>query len=294
LALIKPAATPLPDGRKLVWYEFGDRDGIPCMFHPGAATSGLAGRPYHEAAQRLGVRLMSVDRPGLGHSDPLRRRRLRDWANDIAALADNQKLDRFTAFGHSGGGSHVLAIAAALADRVPLTVVASGLGPYSEKWMRADGMLSPTSKTFYRLLRSAEPVCRILFALNSRIDLDKLIQTLETTEAKTSDGVFYRQNLEMTRQLFAGNIDAARQGARGPVQDIRVPLLPWGFALSEVKGRVAWWHGRDDFHNVTFASGLETARRLPNCVFHDVDGAGHMAPLLKMDEILTALRDSIA
>lgn len=29
-------------------------------------------------------------------------------------------------------------------------------------------------------------------------------------------------------------------------------------------------------------------------MFHDVAGAGHMAPLLKMDEILTALRDSIA
>lgn len=290
---ILPVTTTLPDGRRLAWYEFGDRDGIPCIFHPGAATSGLAGKPYDEAARRAGVRLLSVDRPGLGHSDPRPGRRLRDWADDTAALADAEGLDRFTAFGHSGGGSHALALPHALADRIPLTVVAAGLGPYDEPWMRGEGMLAPVARKIYWLTRHAEPLARIGFARSFSNDPDKLARRLAAIDPATPDGRFYRDHPDLGRQLLAGSIDAARQGTRWAFQDLRVPLLPWGFTLAEVTGRVAWWHGSHDHDNVTLASGRATAERLPNCVFHEVPDAGHMVPLVKMHEILTALRESM-
>ena len=57
--------TTLPDGRRLGWSEWGPPGGTPVLLCPGAATSrrlGFGG----EVLDDLDVRLVSVDRPGLG------------------------------------------------------------------------------------------------------------------------------------------------------------------------------------------------------------------------------------
>jgi hypothetical protein len=75
--------TRLPGGRRLAWAEWGPPDGVPVMFCPGAATSRSLGFGSHLVAG-LGVRLLSVDRPGLGGSDPAPGRGLLDFAADVA------------------------------------------------------------------------------------------------------------------------------------------------------------------------------------------------------------------
>ena len=50
------------------------------------------------------MRLISVDRPGIGLSDPLPGRRLLDWADDVRELANALELRRFRVVGLSGGG----------------------------------------------------------------------------------------------------------------------------------------------------------------------------------------------
>jgi hypothetical protein len=104
-----PASMTLNDGRHLTWHEYGDLTGRPCLFLPGAATSGRAGAVLDAASTAGGIRLVSVDRPGLGHS---------------------------------AGGTYALAVAHGLADRVGYTVVGAGSAPYSEDWTRAKGMMS--------------------------------------------------------------------------------------------------------------------------------------------------------
>ena len=71
-------AIRLRDGRVLAWHEFGDGAGVPCLLFPGSSSSGLAGRALDASAVRAGVRLLAIDRPGLGHSDPAPKRRLVD------------------------------------------------------------------------------------------------------------------------------------------------------------------------------------------------------------------------
>ncbi|MGI5526577.1 alpha/beta fold hydrolase [Streptomyces syringium] len=61
--------TRLPDGRMLAWAEWGPADGLPVLLCPGGATSRWLGFGA-DAVDALGVRLVSVDRPGLGASDP--------------------------------------------------------------------------------------------------------------------------------------------------------------------------------------------------------------------------------
>ncbi|GAA0516716.1 hypothetical protein GCM10011581_46720 [Saccharopolyspora subtropica] len=94
----------LSDGRKLAWAEWGPAGGSPVLLCPGAATSRWLGFGA-DVVDRLGIRLISLDRPGLGASDPAPGRTLDDWARDVAELG----LPDLAVIGYSAGGPFALA-----------------------------------------------------------------------------------------------------------------------------------------------------------------------------------------
>jgi pimeloyl-ACP methyl ester carboxylesterase len=101
----------LPDGRLLGYAESGAPAGRAVLYfhgHPGARLeAGFLADP----ATRANVRLIGVDRPGMGLSTYQPGRRLLDWPADIAALADALAIERFAVVGLSGGGPYALACA---------------------------------------------------------------------------------------------------------------------------------------------------------------------------------------
>jgi pimeloyl-ACP methyl ester carboxylesterase len=104
--------TRLPDGRRLGWAQWGPRDGVPVLFFSGAAM----GRSLSfgaDALARLRVRLISVDRPGLGASDPAPGRTLDDWVTDVRHLVSALELPEFKLVGFSQGAVFAPACAAA-------------------------------------------------------------------------------------------------------------------------------------------------------------------------------------
>src|SRR5689334_21305947 len=115
LELSAPArrgATHVTPARRIAWSEWGPADGAPVLFSPGAATSGSLGFAA-SALERIGARLIAVDRPGLGGSDPSPDRTLLDGAADLRALAAGLSLDRPAIVGFSQGAPLALACAAA-------------------------------------------------------------------------------------------------------------------------------------------------------------------------------------
>src|SRR6476661_2822678 len=122
----------LPDGRALGFAEWGDPAGRPVFLFHGTPGSRLSRHPDESQARAQGVRLITVDRPGYGLSDPLPRRRLLDWPADVAALAAALRLERFALVGVSGGGPHALACAYACPDRVTAVALIGGAGPMDD------------------------------------------------------------------------------------------------------------------------------------------------------------------
>ncbi len=59
----------LSDGRMLAFSEYGIPDGKPIFYCHGFPASRLEARLLEPAAVKLGLRLISVDRPGYGLSD---------------------------------------------------------------------------------------------------------------------------------------------------------------------------------------------------------------------------------
>ncbi|MFI8945639.1 alpha/beta fold hydrolase [Streptomyces sp. NPDC053750] len=104
--------TRLPDGRQLGWAEWGPPDGVPVLLCPGAATSRRLGFGAG-VVEALGVRLVSVDRPGLGASTPAPGRTFADFAADMRALCALRALDRPAVVGNSQGAPFALACAEA-------------------------------------------------------------------------------------------------------------------------------------------------------------------------------------
>ena len=145
----------LPGGRELSYCEFGDRAGIPVFGFHGTPGSRLQVAPTAVTPLPPGIRLIVPDRPGYGHSTFYPERRLTDWPNDVAAIADYLGIDRFAAFGLSGGGPHVLACAHALAPRLIGVGCVSGVGPLWDP-AAAQGML-PLNRWLTRARETRPP-----------------------------------------------------------------------------------------------------------------------------------------
>jgi len=65
-------ALRLPDGRAMAWAEYGSARGLPCVLIPDTGSSRLApGWLLHDSALPSAIRLLAIDRPGIGVSDPI-------------------------------------------------------------------------------------------------------------------------------------------------------------------------------------------------------------------------------
>ena len=106
----------LPDGRRLAYDDVGDPLGAPVVYLHGCPDCRLTRPPDDAVAAGVGARVIAVDRPGYGSSDPDPHGDDNALAADVIVLADELGVDRFAVLGWSSGGPSALA-AAAQADR---------------------------------------------------------------------------------------------------------------------------------------------------------------------------------
>ncbi len=145
------------DGRQLHIYDarLGE---FAVMWHHGTPNIGAPPEPLFAAADRLGIRFISYDRPGYGGSTPLPGRNIASAAVDAAAVADALDVSEFAVFGHSGGGPHALACAALLPDRVTAAVSISGLAPFGAEGLDWFAGMGPGSEASLRAAAAGRAV----------------------------------------------------------------------------------------------------------------------------------------
>jgi len=127
----------LRDGRCLAYKIHGK--GVPVFALHGMESSRHTydtqkwGTPPQDVAQLFpGIQLIAVDRPGYGDSSsPPLGYGYKDFADDLAELADKLELQRFCIAGHSSGGPYALAVAAYFPKRVVACASISSDGPYA-------------------------------------------------------------------------------------------------------------------------------------------------------------------
>ncbi len=84
MALDKTSQTiKLKDGRTLGYAEYGAPKGKPIFEFHGNPSSRLGSILFDEAAGKLGIRVIGIDRPGMGLSDYKPGRKLLDRPDDV-------------------------------------------------------------------------------------------------------------------------------------------------------------------------------------------------------------------
>lgn len=279
----------LRDGRGLGFAEFGPVSGRPVLWFHG--TPG-ARRQIPPEARRLagekGVRIISVERPGVGQSTPHLYRVVAEFAEDIEQLSAALGLERFGLVGLSGGGPYALACAHRMPQRVVNVTVLGGVAPAVGR-DAAEGGASA-------LLRVFSPLLRVTHAPLGGMTR-RLIQLLEPLADPVVDlvaGVFPPGDQLVfadpeNREMFVEDLLlGSRRHMQGLWLDTTLFGRDWGFALGEVRVPVHLYYGDSDAI-VPVAHGRHLAERIPGAVLQVRPGEGHLGGIGASREIFEAI-----
>lgn len=274
----------LSDGRKLCYTEYGDPKGKPIFYFHGWPDSRLRIHEVSESANEVGVRLVSIDRPGYGYSTFKPKRTLLDWADDVVELADKLKFKKFSIVGVSGGGPYSAAVAYKIPNRIFKSGIVVGLGP-----TYVPHILDEMSSTINRIgwaNYSKFPIMAKLGSIYREIGtkyLDKYISKFDfksSSDQKVLDGI--KENWQIIGR------EAFRQGHKAAEQDLLLYTSNWGFDLREIKTKMYLWYGEED-QNVTLAMARHYKSKIKNSNLTIYPNEGHLISIIHAKEIFKQL-----
>lgn len=264
----------LPDGSKVGYAEAGDPDGLPVLHLHGTPGSRLevCFPAERQAAEDLGVRLIGLDRPGMGLST-FRRFSIIEYPRMVWDFADALGLGRFAVTGISGGGKYACACAWRLSDRITRVALVSSTCSFDLPGAKATA--NKEDRLVYAIANWAPWLLRLMFAKfthDARRDPAALFSVLP--KLGPADQEILAD--EDFRAAFKRDLaEVFRQGGRGLALDYMLEARPWGVPLSQIRVPIEVWHGEDDRLVSPQASRI-LASILPDTTTHFVPGAGHL------------------
>jgi pimeloyl-ACP methyl ester carboxylesterase len=256
----------LHDGRRLAWSEWGAVDGIPVLFCTGAGMSSWLGFGVSDLPS-LDLKLIAIDRPGLGLSDPHPNKTLSSWVDDMGEFIQAQNLHHVLAVGFSQGA--VFAFALAAQDLVKAIAIVSGQDELTHPSLLpllhpdVEGMITAIQQDpvgfeqHFSQIASADGLWQLIIGMSA--ERDRILYESDT----------FCQAFK--RALQAG----FSQGSQGYARDLVNALNSWSIKLEEITIPVDLWYGGLDtstVHSPDFGATL--ALRLPNAsrIFEPEEG----------------------
>jgi pimeloyl-ACP methyl ester carboxylesterase len=276
----------LRDGRQMAFCEWGDLRGRPVVLLHGMPGSRLF-CPDEEATEAAGVRLLTMDRPGYGRSDPRPDRTLLDWADDYIELASQLDLPPCPVLGWSSGGPYALALGFRAPARVPTIGLAASDGPTDQVPGALDAY-SPNGRAAAELVARDRAAGVVAFNKHCAWYAGDGWQTMFAASwGEADDRVLAGLGtLEAMKQWIR---EGARQGSAGYAADAIAQSLPWGFSVAEIRQPAYVWWGESD-PNVGRAHTDYLAESIPRAILVTYPSEGHLFPISHWGEMLAALR----
>ncbi|MER7892058.1 alpha/beta hydrolase [Micromonospora sp. NPDC094482] len=279
------------DSSRVAFEVSGAPDGYPVFLMHGTPGSRRGPKPRGIVLHRLGVRLITYDRPGYGDSDRSEGRTVADAAADVEVIADQLALTRFAVAGRSGGGPHALACAAdaRLRHRVSRVAALVGFAPSNAgelDWysgMNADnvngfgGNGGDTAGLVEEIRRRAERASE-----DPRRLLEDVMAEMTAADRRVINDAALRRLITDTYE------EALRAGPYGWIDDVLALRRDWKFdprMIDTAATQVRLWHGAED----TFAPVSHTrwlATRIPGAEIEVQPGAAHFDAMKELPRIL--------
>jgi pimeloyl-ACP methyl ester carboxylesterase len=268
------------DGRSIdVWIDesSGSEARTPLLFHAGTPSSGLPFEPFASAARERGLCMVGWSRPGYGSSTRLPDRRATHVVGDTAAVLDHLGAPFAYTVGHSGGGPHALACAALLPDRILGTALIAGVAPFEADGLDfLEGMGAENHEEFAAAVAGEAELGAFLAPAREAV----LAMSGPDVAAMFGDLVDEVDRAALTgdyAQFVADQMhEGQRESSAGWLDDDRSFVVPWGFDLAAISGKVHVWQGAHD-RMVPFAHGEWLVRHLGNACPHLEEAHGHMS-----------------
>jgi pimeloyl-ACP methyl ester carboxylesterase len=275
--------------RRLSFAEYGHARGPAIVWMHG--TPGARRQIPLEArslAEHHGLRIIGIDRPGIGSSTPHLYENVLDWTVDLEIMLETLGVDTFRLIGLSGGGPYVLAAGAAMPDRVHGIGVLGGVVPTRGPDATDGGLIQlavhlapmiqltrvPLGVALTAAIRLARPMAGLA------LDLYAVLQP-------PGDRTLLSRP-EFKAMFLDDLINGSRFQTSAPLNDLLLFTRDWGFTAAEVVVPVRWWHGDHD-HIVPFRHGQHLVDRLPDAVLSVIDGESHLGGLGIAQEVIETL-----
>jgi len=271
------------DGRHVGYLARGPKDGRAVLYLHGMPGCRLEQRLIPaEVLRRFGVRLIGIDRPGYGQTDPLSGDRIAR-VRDAVPVCDVLGIGEFSLVANSAGGSYAVTLAALAPERVRRLVLVSAQMPYDDEaaiqlLQRQQLALLPALK-----LGRAPMVVAGVEQARSNILADP-VGGLDFTTLTARERLFFDQP-----QVKAAFIEDVKEGLAARVDGFLDDLLSWPQAfevdLADVRCPVRAVHGTsDDWEPLPNLQRI--LPKFKDCQLVLLDGLNHIGPLLYPDFIV--------
>jgi pimeloyl-ACP methyl ester carboxylesterase len=277
----------LGDGRRLAWAEYGDPTGRPVLYLHGIPGSRLEIAGADLAARTAGLRLIAVDRPGHGRSDPRPDLTFGNYGQDVAQLLDELSVAAVDVVAASGGGGFGLGLAARARDRVGRLVLVCAMAPSVPR--QALHGRQPTMAFAYALARRAPWLLRPWLerqvhsmAAAGPTRLARWARALPPADR----AVVLDPQLREVINLDAA--EALRQGPAAAVGELTLYGRQPDFALTDIDVAVHLLYGAED-HTVPVGVAEWLTQQLPNATLEVIPGAGHWFAIAMPDRVIKVL-----
>jgi pimeloyl-ACP methyl ester carboxylesterase len=279
----------LADGRQIGYAEYGAPNGRGVFWFHGTPGARRQVPPaLRSLAAARNVRLVTLERPGVGTSTRFAYRNVREWSHDVEEIADGLGFDRFGVIALSGGGPYLLACAYELPERMAAGVVLGGVAPSRGPEAINGGIIGalthiapvidiaklPLGLTAWALLRGLKPIKSPAFDLYTRFSPPGDRELLSKPGFKA---MFLDDLLRGTRRQ-----------SHAVVLDAVLFTREWGFSVSNIRVPIAFWHGDKD-HIVPLSHARHVASLVPTSSLRVRSGESHMGAMDAPDEILDTL-----
>jgi pimeloyl-ACP methyl ester carboxylesterase len=282
----------LPDGRRLGYDEYGSSDGKSLFYFHGSPSSRVESTLYvsEELLLSLDVRLIAVDRPGMGFSDFQSNRRIMDWSQDVITLANHLNMERFSIIAYSLGGPYGLACAFSIPQRLHKVGIVSGAALFTIPELVSK--INEGTRKFLTMPLEKPFLSRLflwmMLGVMPRIAPNKFISQANSLLPEP-DRAIIANNPAFQKGFIRMLHEAMKQGTHGAHHESLLTVTDWGFHLNDIQMPIQIWHGEAD-KNIPVEMARYAATAIPKCEAKFYPDEGHLSLFKKnAEEIIHAL-----
>ena len=274
----------LRDGRELAFRWWGEPGATPILRIQGTPSSRLQRNPDPGVQRNVGARYLMADRPGFGGSTRKPGRGIADVAGDYVELLDHLGIERIPATGTSGGGPHVLALAARHPERVSAVSVVVGATPLAPDEVK--NLVGVNARGYALAEQGWRPLFEFLGEVRARLLSAEGMQGVLDDAPEADRRIMADPAWQAVSR--ANLAETLKQGAEGWTDESIAMHGAWDFDPATVGASVTWWHGDDDM-NAPLSAARRVVDVMPRVDLRVWNHEGHFVSVTHEQEILEEL-----